>query len=159
MTTLLVMLAFLAAFVGLVGCIIPILPGPVFSFAALLVYSYAYDWRPFEQTFLLIFAGFLIAVVILDYVVPIIGAKKYGASKSGMIWSTIGMIVGVIFFPPWGMLFGAVGGAIFGELLSGGSGPQAIRASFGVLLGTILGLGLKLAYSGTVIFYLIRDLI
>ena len=103
----LTILGVLCALIGFVGCIFPVIPGPPLSFLALILLSLAKNWEPFTSTFLLIMGGLAVLVTILDYVVPLVGAKKYGASKWGNWISMIGMLIGVLFFPPWGMLFGA----------------------------------------------------
>jgi len=71
-------------------------------------------------------AGLIILVTILDYVVPAGGAKKYGASKSGVAGAMTGMLIGVFMFPPWGMIMGALIGAFAGELLAGKEGRKAL---------------------------------
>ena len=119
MTIALIIIGLLIALVGLAGCIVPLIPGPPLSFSALIIISYAKNWEPFSATFLIIMAVFTLAVTISDYVVPVRGAKKHGASKLGVWGSIIGMLVGLLFFPPWGMLLGAIVGALSGELLAG----------------------------------------
>ena len=81
----LIILGLLFALIGLIGCILPIIPGPPLSFFALIILSYAKNWEPFSTTFLIIMAGLTILATVLDYVVPAIGAKRYGASQLG-VW-------------------------------------------------------------------------
>ncbi len=158
MTIALIILGLLLALVGLIGCILPIIPGPSISFLALIILSYAKNWEPFSSTFLIIMAGLTILVTILDYVVPAGGAKKYGASKSGVWGAMAGMLIGVFVFPPWGMIMGAFGGALIGELLARKEGREALRAGFGVFVGIMVGTGLKLAFSGTILFFYIKEM-
>lgn len=95
-------------------------------------------------------------LVLLDYVAPALGAKKYGASRRGLWGSAIGMIIGIFFIPPWGMIVGAFIGALVGELTAGKSGSKALRAGWGILIGNVLGVGLKLAFTAVVLFYYIK---
>lgn len=95
-------------------------------------------------------------LILLDYVAPALGAKKYGASRRGLWGSAIGMIIGIFFIPPWGMIVGAFIGALVGELVSGKSGSKALRAGWGILIGNVLGVGLKLAFTAVVLFYYIK---
>ena len=104
-------------------------------------------------------AGLTVLATFLDYVVPAIGAKKYGASKLGIWGSIIGMIFGLFIFPPWGVLVGAIIGALAGELAGGKRGKKALRASWGVFVGNIMGVGLKLAFSGTIFFFYIKAML
>jgi uncharacterized protein YqgC (DUF456 family) len=124
LTIVLIILGFLFALVGLIGCILPVIPGPPISFFALLILSYAKNWEPFSAVFLLIMAALTAVITLLDYVLPIIGAKRYGASTLGVWGSVIGMLFGLVIFPPWGMLLGAIAGALLGELLSGKKGKK-----------------------------------
>lgn len=143
---------------GLIGCILPVIPGPSISFLSLIILSYAKNWAPFSSTFLIIMAGLTTLVTILDYVVPAGGAKKYGASKSGVVGAMTGMLIGVFMFPPWGMIMGALIGAFAGELLAGKEGRKALQTGFGVFVGIMVGTGLKLAFSGTILFFYIKEM-
>ena len=158
MTIVLLILGLLFALCGLIGCILPVIPGPSISFLALIILSYAKNWEPFSSTFLIIMAGLTILVTILDYVVPAGGAKKYGASKSGVVGAMAGMLLGVFMFPPWGMIMGAFMGAFAGELLAGKEGRKALRAGFGVFVGVMVGTGLKLAFSGSILFFYLKEM-
>jgi len=155
----LIILGLLFALIGLIGCILPVIPGPPLSFFALIILSYAKNWQPFSVTFLITMAGLAIVVTILDYVVPVIGAKRYGASKLGVWGSIIGMLIGFFIFPPWGMLIGAIIGALAGELAGGKKGKMSLRAGWGVFVGNIMGIGLKLAFSGAMLFFYIKEML
>jgi len=155
----LIILGLLFALIDLIGCILPVIPGPPLSFFALIILSYAKDWEPFSTTFLIIMAGLTTVVTISDYVVPAIGAKRYGASKLGVWGSIIGMLIGFFIFPPWGMLIGAIIGALAGELAGGKKGKMALRAGWGVFVGNIMGIGLKLAFSGAILFFYIKEML
>lgn len=159
MTTVLIILGLLFALVGLIGGMLPVIPGPPLSFLALIILSYAKNWKPFSITFLLIMAGLMLLVTLLDYVIPAGGAKKYGASKSGVWGSVIGMLLGIFLFPPWGMLIGAMLGALAGELVAGKEGKKALQAGWGVFVGTIVAIGLKLAFSGVVLFFYVKAML
>jgi len=155
----LIILGLLFALIGLIGCILPVIPGPPLSFFALIILSYAKNWEPFSATFLIIMAGLTMLATVLDYVVPAIGAKRYGASKLGVWGSIIGMLIGLFIFPPWGMLIGAIIGALAGELAGGKKGKKALRAGWGVFVGNIMGIGLKLAFSGAILFFYIKEML
>ena len=158
MTIALVILGLIVALIGFVGCILPVIPGPPVSYAALIIPSLAKQWEPFTITFLIIMGALMLAVSLLDYVFPAIGAKRYGASKAGVWFSIIGMLVGIFFIPPWGMFIGAFGGAIVGELLVGKGGKRALKAGWGVFVGNMVSIGFKLAYSGVVIFFYVKEM-
>ena len=144
--------------VGLIGCVVPGVPGPPFSFLALVMLSIAKRWEPFTLNFLIIMAVMTIVVTVLDYVVPAAGAKKFGASKFGFWGAVIGMLVGIIFFPPLGMIIGAFIGAIVGEMIVGKQTYDALKAGWGVFIGVMFGMLLKLIASGVMTFYFIKGL-
>lgn len=158
MTTVIIILGLFIALLGLAGCIIPVIPGPPLSFLALILLSFAKNWEPFSSTFLIIMASLTIVVTILDYVVPAGWAKKYGASKSGVWGSMLGMPVGFFFFPPWGILIGGMVGALVGELIAGKEGSKALWAGWGIFVGYVLSTGLKLMFSGVLLFFYLKEM-
>ncbi|MBL7211041.1 MAG: DUF456 domain-containing protein [Desulfobacteraceae bacterium] len=158
MTTLLIILGLLLALAGVFGCIFPIIPGPPLGYLALIILSWAKGWEPFGTTFLIIMAGLTILVSILDYLLPAMGAKKYGASRLSLWVSMAGMVIGLFLFPPWGMIIGAFLGAVAGELLAGRQGKSALRAGWGVFVGNMLSASLKLALTGVMLFLYIKEM-
>ncbi len=107
--------------VGFIGSILPIIPGPPISWAGLLLLKwtdYANDHGAAYENTLWILLFFVVLVTILDYVVPIMGTKKYGGSKRGVWGATIGVVVG-LFFGPLGIIIGPFLGAYIGEITTG----------------------------------------
>lgn len=155
---ILIILGVICLIIGIVGCIIPGIAGPPFSFLALLLLSIAKGWEPFSAQFLIIMAVIAFVVTALDYVVPAAGAKKFGASRAGFWGAVIGLFGGLILFPPLGMIFGAFLGAIIGELTVGKEGSQALKAGWGVFMGVMFGMLLKLIASGIMTFYFVKAL-
>ena len=113
----LILLGIICAIVGVIGCIFPAIPGPPLSYAALILLQFAKEEPVFSKSFLVRFAVLTIVVSLGDYFLPLMGAKKYGTSKYGIWGAIIGMMAGIIFFPPFGMISGIFIGAILGELL------------------------------------------
>ena len=145
---------------GLAGCVLPILPGPPLSFLGLIAIWAARGWNAeaFGGTGVIVLGAAAAVTTVLDYLTPAWGAKRYGASRKGVWGSILGMIAGMIWFPPFGMILGAFAGAFLGEVLSGKEGTEATRAAWGVFLGTILGIFLKLAASGVITWYFFAEL-
>ncbi len=159
MDVIIVVIGLILALAGIIGCILPIIPGPIFSFLALILLSWIKNWRSFSLTFLIVMASLTALLMILEYIAPALGAKKYGASKYGLWGSVIGMFIGIFFIPPWGMIVGAFVGALVGELLAGKSGKKALRAGWGILIGNVLVIGLKLAFTTVALFYYIKEML
>lgn len=76
MTTVAILFRLILSITGLIGCILPIIPGLPLSYVALLIISFAKDWEPFSATFLIIMGAITGLMLLLDYVVPVVGAKK-----------------------------------------------------------------------------------
>ena len=144
---------------GFIGCFLPVLPGPPLSFIGLLMLAIVRHFSP-PLTAILMTIMLIITIVVtgLDYVIPSLGAKRYGASRWGIWGSMAGMIIGLFFFPPFGMIIGAFIGATAGEMLVGKRGMAVLRAGQGILMGVLLGVALKLAATGVMAYYFIRGL-
>jgi uncharacterized protein YqgC (DUF456 family) len=146
--------------IGFFGSILPIIPGPPISWAGLLLLRWtsyiSEDVKGYENA-LWILLFFVVLVTILDYVVPIMGTKKYGGSKRGVWGATLGVVAG-LFFGPLGIILGPFIGAYLGERSTGKKDREALRAAWGSFVGFLLGVGLKLMTCGTILFFFIRHL-
>lgn len=151
---LLLTLAILLVIIGIIGCMVPVIPGPPLSFAGLLILHFT-QYAEYSKTLLLILGSVSIIVAVFDYLVPIWGTKKFGGSKYGIRGATIGLIVG-LFFGPAGIIIGPFIGAVLGELSYKNNFNYAMRAGLGSLIGFMAGIGLKLAVSLIITFYFVR---
>jgi len=143
---------------GLAGCILPVLPGPPLSFIGLFLLALVKHFSaPLTPTVIILMAVITLAVTIGDYVIPLWGARRYGASKWGIWGSVAGMAIG-LFFSPFGMILGALIGAVVTEWLVQKEKGQALRAGWGVFIGSLLGTVLKLGVSGMMAYYFVRGL-
>lgn len=143
---------------GVAGSILPMIPGPPLSYAGLLLLQLS-SKQPFTATFLIIYAVLTVLVIVLDYVIPIYGTKKFQASRSGIRGSTIGMILGLIFLFPIGIIIGPIIGAFSGEILSGKPGSQAVKSALGSLAGFLAGTSIKFVLSLSMAYYFIINII
>lgn len=143
---------------GLLGSFLPVLPGPPFSYLGLLILQLLPD-PPFSTRFLLIYLGLTLLVTVIDYLVPIYGSKKLGASKYGIWGSTAGLIVGLFLFPPFGIILGPFLGAVAGELIHGKKINDALRSGLGAFLGFVGGTLLKLGFCLWLTYQFVRVLV
>lgn len=150
-------LAIILIIFGLIGCVLPIIPGPPLSFLGILVLHFT-RFAEYTTNFLLILAFIAILVTVLDYIVPVWGTKKFGGTKAGMWGATIGMIIGMIFLGPLGLIFGPLVGAIIGESIKGANNRDAFRAGMGAFIGFLTGVGLKLAASIYITWHFIKGI-
>ena len=153
--TILIILGLLIAVVGLIGCIVPAIPGPPLNFLSLVILELAID-DAFSADFYLLWAGISIAVTVLDYILPIMGAKVYKASSFGIWGSIIGMILGILFFPPFGMILGLFIGAVLGELIAGKEEWEALKIGSVTFFASMLMIFIKLSVSGVMAYYFIK---
>lgn len=154
MDIFLLVIAFIFLFVGIIGCIVPGLPGTPIAYAGLWI-AQATDKVDFSWQMLLIWGIVVVVVSILDYVVPAWGTKRYGGTKYGVWGSTIGVFAG-LFAGPWGVIIGPLLGAIIGELLGGKETKEALRAGWGSFLGLLCGTIIKLICCGLMTVALIQ---
>jgi uncharacterized protein YqgC (DUF456 family) len=150
-------IAIILIIAGILGCILPIIPGPPLSFLGILVLHFT-DFATYSTRFLLIAAAIAVFVTVLDYLVPIWGTKRFGGTKAGMWGATIGMIVGMIFLGPLGLIFGPLVGAIISESIKGANNKDAFRSGIGAFVGFLLGVGLKLAASVYITYHFIKGI-
>ena len=142
---------------GIIGCLVPVLPGPPLSFLGMILLHFT-KFADFSSTILITMAAIAVVVSILDYVVPVWGTKKFGGSKYGTRGATVGLIIGLFLGPP-GIIIGPFVGAFVGELIFKDDMKYALKAGFGSLLGFLTGIGLKLASSFIMTFYFVKELI
>ncbi len=142
---------------GLLGSILPFLPGPPLSWLGLLTIHFT-TYETYSTTFLAVTFGVMVIITLLDYFIPIWGTKRFGGSRAGVLGSTIGLIVG-LFFGPVGIIAGPFIGAFLGEYFVNRSEYRvAMRSATGAFIGFLLGTGLKLAFSGMAIYYFVKAL-
>lgn len=159
LSVILAIIGLVMALSGLIACIVPIIPGPPLAYASLFVLSIARDWEPFSETFLIVMGIVTALVLALDYVVPTVGARKYGASKFGVWGSILGMLIGLFVFPPFGLFIGGFAGAMAGELYAGKGGDDAFRAGLGVFIGSLVGIGIKMGFCGVILFFYLTSML
>ena len=126
-----------------VGCAVPALPGPALALVGVLSLLPT-RFAPSIQA-CVAFGVACVVVLVLDYVVPAFGAKKFNCSKWGIFGCMVGTVVGM-FFMPWGLIAGPFLGAVAGELIAGKRLGMSLKGGFGALLGFVFGVALKLAY-------------
>lgn len=142
---------------GLLGSLLPVLPGPPLSYLGLVFLQFT-DRAPFDAWFFVTWAAIVVAVSLIDYVIPVYGTKRYGGTPYGVWGSVAGLIGGIFFFPPLGMVVGPLIGAYVGELIGGKDSNQAFRAAKGSFIGFLSGTLLKLIASGVMGYYFFANL-
>ncbi len=145
------------ALLGIVGSFLPVLPGPITSWFGLLLLHFT-SWVPMNTKFLTITFIAAILVFVLDYIIPLLGTKKFGGTKNGMVGSGIGLVIGMVFMGPLGIIIGPFIGAFSGELMHDFQNKKgALKAAIGSLIGFLTGVFLKFFLAALYLFFFVQE--
>lgn len=157
MEVFLIIIGVIFIILGLVGCFVPVLPGPPLAYVALLLLQIGPE-VPFGIKFMVIMGVVVAGITLIDYMIPALGAKKWGGSKYGIIGALVGVVLGIFFFPPIGFIILPFLGAMVGEILNGANTNKAFKAAFGTFVGLIFGTMLKFSTSVIITYYFFSNL-
>ena len=130
-----IVIFFLISFVGL---IYPIIPGVIFLCGGIILYGVFFSFEPFSWLFWTIQGLFVILLFVADYAANLFGVKKFGGSKAGVWGSTVGLLLGPIVIPVFGILIGPFLGAVIAELaVNKKDWKEALKIGFGSVIGFI----------------------
>ena len=156
MDILLITISVLLIIIGILGSIVPILPGPPIVFCGLLLVHFSSN-HPFTIELLVIFGVLAILSAVIDNVLPVYATKKFNGSRKGVWGSAIGLFVGLFFFPPFGIILGPMLGAFVGEIADGKTTSNAIRPAFGSLIGFLSSIFLRFTLSIVMAYYFVVE--
>jgi uncharacterized protein YqgC (DUF456 family) len=153
MDLILVLLGLIFVILGIIGSVLPVLPGPILGWFGLLL---LFLTNAIPMNYYLLGVSFFIALLIfiLDYIIPGLGAKKFGGSKKGATGATVGLVIGLLLPIPLGFVIGAFAGALIGELIHDPKDlKRALKSAFGSFMGFLASTTMKLFAS--LIFFVI----
>ena len=131
--TLLVMLA------GLIGSLLPILPGTPLVLVAAIGHRLYFGEASVSNLVLGVLVALTVVSLVFDFLASLLGAKKFGATWRGMTGAVIGGVIGLFFSLP-GIILGPFLGAMLFEMLGGQEFKKATRAGAGAAAGLLLGI-------------------
>ena len=149
MEILILLLVGILLVVGIIGSIIPVIPGPPISYVAVLLMHFFTPYQ-FDSYLLITLGSIVVFVTFLDYWLQIEGVKRFGGGKKATNGTIIGLLVGISVFPPIGILVGPFLGAYIGAKMDDKS-EEALKISFGAIIGFLGGTFLKLLISGFIV--------
>lgn len=158
LTTTLLIIAAVLAVVGLIGSVLPVLPGPTLSWIGWLLLYFVPD-HTVTLTSVIVWGVLLVIVSLLDNFGSTWLTSKMGGSKWGTRGCFIGMLIGLFCFPPIGLILGPFIGAFVGELIGNATTGRAFRVALISFVAFLLTTGLKLIYSGVLLFFIGRQVI
>ena len=159
MTILIIIFSIILLILGVIGSILPIVPGPPLSFVGLLL---LHLFTPFvmQEDYLFLFGISAALITFLDYWLQVYSVKLFGGGKASTIGVIIGILVGVFIFPPVGVLVGPFLGAYIGAIIESDFDlVKSFKIAFGSLIGFLGGTILKFVYSIVVIWQYLDFLI
>lgn len=144
--------------IGLIGCVVPGIPGSPCSYIGLILLHLT---EKIEYSTEFLVGTFIACAVVfaLDFYAPIWCTKKFGGSKKGVWGSIIGLFVGIFSPIPFGFIIGPFIGAVVGELLDGKDSAGAFRSGIGAFIGFIVSSGAKIALGLAFVWFYVQALI
>lgn len=146
MDLILLALALVLLIIGILGSVLPFLPGVPLSWVGLLLLHLT-SVVPVNYTFLGITLAVTLIIFGLQYIIPAYGTKYFGGSKSGMVGATIGLVVGIFLPVPGGIFIGPFAGAFIGEIINKSESKVALKAAFGSFIGLLASTFMELLIS------------
>lgn len=158
-STILWLAAALLLIAGFAGLLLPALPGVLLIFAGLVLAAWAEGFAYVGWGTLTILGVLTAAAYLIDFLAGLLGAKRFGAGKYGIIGAAIGTVIGLIFGLP-GIIIGPFIGAVLGELYANKDLRSAGTAGLGTWLGMAIGIAVRIAVAFVIVgvFLVVRFL-
>jgi len=135
---------------GLIGTVLPILPGPIIVFAGIGLYGFLDHFAHFSWHFLILEAVLAGSTYVTDQLMVSWGVKRFEGSKKAAWGAMLGTLM-IFVIGPWGILIGPFFGAMTAELVFGNQLKKALKSGFGSFMGLLAGMLIKFAIVGIMI--------
>jgi uncharacterized protein len=142
--TILWIIAVALIVLGLIGTVLPGLPGVVALFGGMLLAAWIDGFERIGIVTIVVLGVLTAIAFVIDIFASLLGAKRVGASKLALIGAAVGTLVG-LFFGFFGLLLGPFIGAFVGEYVTRQQLDHAARVGMGTWLGLLIGVIAKLA--------------
>lgn len=153
----LAILALVCGAAGIVGAVLPVVPGPALAYFGMLCAHWT-DASALTCGRMWLWGIITVAVTVADYILPAYFSRMFGGSRAGVIGATVGVFAGMLFMGPAGILIGPFAGAVAGELIRGRQDlGRAVKVGFGSLVSFFVGTGMKMAVAGFMMYYIWND--
>ncbi len=145
-------------FVSLAGVVLPFLPGAPLAWFGILIFAVGTRFEKISLVSIIVFLCLTMLTWVLDFIIPLIGAKKYKASRYGILGASLGFLLGTFIFGPMGIIIGPLLGAVAGELLAKRPPGQAAKSAWGTFLGFLASSLIKITLIFIMMGFLIASL-
>ena len=135
---------------GLVGAVVPMLPGTPLIMVGAVVYAVATDFTSVGAGRLAILAVLGLAGWAIEHLAGALGARRAGGGRGAVVGALVGAVIGLA-FAPLGLLLGPIAGAIAGELVSGRDPVGSVRTGVGTAIGVVVGIVAHVAFAVTMV--------
>lgn len=125
--------------VGVLGTVLPALPGVVLVFAGAWLMAWIDDYQRVSIYVVAVLGGLTVLAWVLDYLAALLGARNAGASRTALAGAAIGTVVG-LFMGLVGVLLMPFVGAVIGEFMARRDHARSLRVGVATWLGLIVGL-------------------
>ncbi len=149
-TILIIAVVFLFA-LGLLGVVLPAIPGLPILWLGVLVYGWATGFQEITVGVVVLTGVIALVGMALDFLAGVLGAKTFGASWYGVLGALLGGIFGFVVGSVFGLFVGSFAGAWLGEYLKYERTSSATKAGFGTILGIVFGMVLKIIFAFIII--------
>lgn len=139
--------------VGVLGTILPALPGAPLIWLGMLIYGFIDKFQNLSWAFFIGQGLAVVLIFLIDYLASVWGVRRYGGSKEAIWGSVLGGILGIFVLGPFGLIFGPFVGAVAGELYRRTPFGKALEVGLGTLIGFLGGTALKLAIEAVMIIW------
>ena len=124
---------------GIIGTILPILPGVPYMFVLALIFGLTNNFEILTAQELTTLGIITIISLVITYLAGLMGAALGGATKRALTIGIVGLFIGLIIFPPWGAIAGLYFGILIGQMMETQNQQTAMRAATGGVLGALTG--------------------
>lgn len=132
-------IALLVMLIGLLGSLLPVLPGPPLVLAAAIIHRLVFGQASINNWVLVALVWLTIVALVFDFLASVLGTKKFGSTWRGMVGAVVGGVIGLFFALP-GIVLGPFLGAMLFELLGDKELKEAVHAGLGATVGLLLGI-------------------
>lgn len=137
-STIAFVLALIVMVIGLIGIVLPVVPGILLILLAGFVYAVAEGFQAIGWPTLLVWAVLALIALTADIWASTVGAKMGGASGWSILFGLVGGLVGLVVLSLPGAILGAIAGVLITEIVLVGDWRQAFKAGGGWMLGWLL---------------------